>query len=130
MLFPTFKFFVFFCLVFAVYWSLPTLLRWLPWGSRFNPTRLRLGWLLIASGYFYMSWNPWLILLILFSASVDYAVALLLQQVTTVWKRRTLLILSISTNLGCWRSSSTRTSLSERRPVPQPASGSPTIRSC
>jgi alginate O-acetyltransferase complex protein AlgI len=100
MLFPTFKFFVFFCIVFAVYWSLPSVLRWLPWGNRLCGTRLRLGWLLIASCYFYMSWNPWLILLILFSASVDYFVALLLLRVTTVWKRRTLLILSISTNLA------------------------------
>lgn len=100
MLFPTFKFFVFYCLVFSIYWSLPTLVRWLPGGRHLNPTRLRLGWLLIASCYFYMSWNPWLILLILFSASVDYAVALFLQRITAPWKRRTLLILSISTNLA------------------------------
>ncbi len=57
-------------------------------------------WLLIASCYFYMSWNPWLISLILFSASVDYLVALRLQQVTRPGVRRFLLVLSVSTNLG------------------------------
>jgi alginate O-acetyltransferase complex protein AlgI len=100
MLFPTFKFFVFFCIVFAVYWALPDLLRRLPWTARWPAHRLRMAWLLIASCYFYMSWNPLLILLILFSASVDYVTALLLQHVTTLWKRRALLIGSIATNLG------------------------------
>jgi alginate O-acetyltransferase complex protein AlgI len=57
-------------------------------------------WLLLASCFFYMSWKPWLILLILFSASVDYFVALRLAEITTLWKRRALLIASISTNLS------------------------------
>jgi alginate O-acetyltransferase complex protein AlgI len=73
--------------VFAVYWLLPRH-RW------------RMLWLLAASFYFYMSWNPWLILLILFSASVDYCVALYLERVSTPRLRKLLVILSISTNLG------------------------------
>jgi alginate O-acetyltransferase complex protein AlgI len=54
----------------------------------------------LASCGFYMSWNPWLITLILFSASVDYIVALRLVTVRSTALRRSLLILSISTNLG------------------------------
>src|SRR5205807_2475184 len=73
--------------VFAVYWSL-------------RQHRHRMIWLLLASVYFYASWNPWLLTLIVFSASVDYAVALLLGRVEVRWKRRLLLGLSIGTNLG------------------------------
>jgi len=87
MLFPTFAFLVFFCLVFAVYWSLPRH-RW------------RMLWLLLASFYFYMSWNPYLVLLILFSASIDYITALWLERQTGPAVRRALLLFSISCNLG------------------------------
>src|SRR5438128_4481703 len=80
MLFPTFPFLIFFVVVFAVYWGLA------------NP-RHRLVWLLLASVYFYASWNPWLVTLIVFSASVDYTVALVLERVQTSWKRRALLTL-------------------------------------
>lgn len=100
MLFPTFKFFVFFCVVFAVYWGLSLVTAiWPRWREQ-RVHRLRMGWLLIASCYFYMSWNPIFILLILFSASVDYVSARLMLHTQTVWKRRALLILSISVNLG------------------------------
>jgi alginate O-acetyltransferase complex protein AlgI len=87
MLFHTFHFLVFFLVVFAVYWAL-------------RRHRWRLGWLLLASLYFYASWNPWLISLIVFSASVDYGVALLLQGSASPGKRRLLLLLSVGTNLG------------------------------
>ncbi len=112
MLFHTAHFFVFFIVVFVVYWSLPALLRRLRNLSPQTPSpdrrggpgelghRARMLWLLVASCYFYMSWNPWLISLILFSASVDYIVALRLPRVSRPGVRRCLLILSISTNLG------------------------------
>ena len=87
MLFHAPQFLGFFLVVFAVYWALP-------WH------RVRLLWLLGASCVFYMSWNPWLIGLILFSASVDYAVALQLPTITIPARRRLLLILSIGVNLG------------------------------
>lgn len=87
MLFPTFEFIVFFCVVLTVYWCLPRH-RW------------RMLWLLTASLYFYMSWNPYLILLILFSASIDYLTALVLERQTHPSLRRGLLIFSISCNLG------------------------------
>ncbi|MCS6978245.1 MAG: MBOAT family protein [Gemmatales bacterium] len=100
MLFPTFQFFVFFCVVFAVYWTLPYLTAIVPGLGEHRLHRLRMGWLLLASCYFYMSWNPIFILLILFTASVDYIAARLMQQTETVWKRRALLIVSITLNLG------------------------------
>lgn len=87
MLFPTATFLIFFVVVFVVYWALPR-------------HRLRMAWLLLASCFFYMSWKPWPILLILFSASIDFFVALLLVKTTVIWKRRALLIGSISINLS------------------------------
>ncbi len=87
MLFPTFAFLVFFLVVFAVYWALPG-------------HRARKAWLLVASVYFYASWNPWLVGLIAFSAAVDFVMALVLERVESPGRRRLLLVLSISTNLG------------------------------
>jgi alginate O-acetyltransferase complex protein AlgI len=87
MLFHTYHFLIFFSIVFSIYWLLPS-------------HRVRKIWLLVASCYFYMSWNPWLISLILLSASVDYLVALRLPHIASQSIRRTLLICSICTNLG------------------------------
>jgi alginate O-acetyltransferase complex protein AlgI len=87
MLFPTFSFAGFFAVVFAVYWRLPRQ-RW------------RHAWLLLASCVFYMTWNPYLILLILFSASVDYAAALAIERSPAPKLRKVLLVGSISINLG------------------------------
>ncbi len=87
MLFPTYSFLAFFVIVFSVYWAIPH-------------HRCRLGWLLAASAFFYMSWNPWLITLILFSASVDYVAALAMQRLVSPKARRWLLVGSIATNLG------------------------------
>ena len=69
MLFFESRFLGFFLVVFLVHWALP-------WH------RVRLGWLLAASCVFYMSWNPWFILLIFASTSVDYFVALRLERTT------------------------------------------------
>jgi alginate O-acetyltransferase complex protein AlgI len=87
MLFPTFAFFVFFLVVLVVYWLI-------------RGHAPRKWWLLAASIYFYASWNPWLISLIAFSASVDYLVALALERVSDPGRRRLLLGLSVGTNLG------------------------------
>lgn len=87
MLFHSLQFLVFFSIVFSVYWLLQNH-RW------------RLTWLLAASCYFYMSWNPWLILLILASASVDYLVALRLAAISSPHIRKLLVVLSISVNLS------------------------------
>src|SRR5262245_1692509 len=87
MLFSTFPFFCFFCVVFAVYWSLPRH-RW------------RMAWLLAASFVFYMSWNPWLIGLIVASASIDYVVALTLERTASRPRRKVLVCLSVAANLS------------------------------
>src|SRR5437879_4577854 len=87
MLFNTLTFVCFFCVVFGVYWGL-------------RSHRWRMVWLLLASCAFYMSWNPWLIALIIFSASVDFVVALQLERIASERRRKGLLILSIGTNLG------------------------------
>lgn len=87
MLFPTYQFLGFFLIVFTVYWSLP-------WH------RVRLSWLLLASIVFYMSWNPWFILLILFSATTDYFGALGIERVSSPRAKRWLLVGSITVNLG------------------------------
>jgi alginate O-acetyltransferase complex protein AlgI len=90
MLFYTANFFVFFCVVFVVYWLLP-------WH------RARMVWLLIGGACFYMAWPeqpPWFILLIVFSASVDYFVARWLERDLPSGMRRLLLVVSVGTNLG------------------------------
>src|SRR5450631_2542375 len=87
MLFPTSAFLGFFAVFFPIYWAI-------------RPHRWRMAWLLLASCAFYMSWNPWLILLILFSASIDYAAGLAIERTPSPAWRRTLLIGSISTNLA------------------------------
>ncbi len=85
--FHSFRFLVFFGVVFTIYWALPR-------------HRARMVWLLIASCVFYMSWNPWLISLILFSAGLDYLAALALERVASDRLRRLMLILSITANLA------------------------------
>jgi alginate O-acetyltransferase complex protein AlgI len=87
MLFPTFAFLAFFAVFLPVYWAI-------------RPHRGRMLWLLVASCVFYMSWNPWLILLILFSASVDYFAGLAIEKSQSARWRRTLLIGSITLNLS------------------------------
>lgn len=87
MLFPTSKFLAFFVVAFAVYWLL-------------GRHRWRMLWLTAASAFFYMSWSPWFILLIVVSTSVDYFVALRLPQVESSRARKWLVALSVSVNLG------------------------------
>jgi alginate O-acetyltransferase complex protein AlgI len=87
MLFHSFPYFALFSLTFAVFWLL-------------KRQDLRLILILVASCYFYMSWNPWLILLIFASTSVDYFVALQLDRLHDPRIRRLLLIFSIAINLG------------------------------
>ncbi len=87
MLFPTFEFAVFFAVFFPIYWLLPI-------------HGMRMVWLLAASAFFYLTWNPWLILLILFSASVDYLAALEMERIRLPSVRLGLLVGSIGINVG------------------------------
>lgn len=66
MLFNSFAFAVFLPIVFALYWCLPHKYRWIL--------------MLIASYYFYMSWNVKYVVLILFTTVVSYVAALLLEK--------------------------------------------------
>ena len=60
----------------------------------------RMGWLLLGSAIYYALFNPWFILLMLASTSIDYIVALRLPSVTSPANRRWLVALCIATNLG------------------------------
>ena len=66
MLFNSWQFAVFFPIVFLLYFAVPHRFRW--------------ALLLVASYYFYMSWNPELVTLIEFVTLVTYAAALLLSK--------------------------------------------------
>ena len=56
--------------------------------------------LLAASYYFYISWNPVFILLIILSTLIDYGAGLLLEKTSSNSTRRLLLGISICANLG------------------------------
>ena len=62
MLFVTQKFLIFFVIVFTIYWAIP-------WN------RPRVWLLLVASYYFYFSFNQWLALLVATSSVADYLIA-------------------------------------------------------
>ena len=68
MLFNSFSFAVFLPIVFCIYWSLPHKHRWFC--------------LLLASYYFYMSWNAKYALLILLSTAITYVSGLLLERIS------------------------------------------------
>ncbi|NLI53324.1 MAG: MBOAT family protein [Clostridiales bacterium] len=66
MLFNSLPYAIFLVVVFALHWLLPNRFRWIM--------------LLIASYYFYMSWNPELIVLIVLTTLVSYSCALLIER--------------------------------------------------
>jgi len=87
LLFVEIRFLFFFALVFAAYWSL-----------RSNTVRKAL--LLAASCIFYGAWDWRFLALILFSTTVDYAVALALESTDRPARRRALIVVSLVANLG------------------------------
>ena len=86
MLFNSWQFALFFPIVFALYW-------WLP-------NRFRIGLLLIASYYFYMSWNVKYVVLILFTTIVSYTAALLIAKSSSLRTKKCILTLSLIACLG------------------------------
>ncbi len=56
--------------------------------------------LLLASWFFYASWNPWFIGVLLVPTLIDYTAGLLIEQATTLPRKRLWLTLSIVGNLG------------------------------
>ena len=86
MLFNSWQFALFFPIVFALYWGLPH--------------RFRIGLILTASYYFYMSWNVKYVVLILFTTIVSYFAALLISKTDSTRTKKAILILSLIACLG------------------------------
>ena len=90
MLFNSLEFLIFFPLVVLGYFLVAD--RWKHY------------WLLLASYYFYMSWNAKYALLILFSTAVTYICARLLERIkdreTGKWKKKTVVLVSLVLNLS------------------------------
>jgi alginate O-acetyltransferase complex protein AlgI len=84
MIFVELRFFVFLALVWPVYWLLPS-------------NRSRKWWLLVASYYFYGSWDWRFLSLLALSTVVDYVAAL---QMAAGRRPRAWLLVSMATNLG------------------------------
>ena len=87
MLFHTSPFALFLAVTLVGYWLLP-------W------RRGRVAWLVAASCYFYASWNPWFIGLIVFSAGLDFLIAGRLERTADDRARRRLVAAGVSTNLA------------------------------
>ena len=82
-------------LAFLIYLPIVVAVHWL------LPHRARKYWLLAASYFFYMYWNPFLILLLLASTTVDYCCGLGMGRFREqAGVRRLLLCVSICANLG------------------------------
>lgn len=86
MLFNSLQFLVFFPVVLLIHFSLPYRWRWL--------------WLLVASYYFYMSWEPLYGILLFATTVIDYFVAIGLGRTQVRSSRWALLSISLLTNLG------------------------------
>ncbi|MBV9122438.1 MAG: MBOAT family protein [Planctomycetes bacterium] len=85
--FATRNFLIFFAVVLLVYHGLRT-----------RSSKYR--FLLAASWFFYMSWNPWFLWVILFTSLVDYLAGRLIESASTPRRRRAWLVMSLVTNLG------------------------------
>jgi alginate O-acetyltransferase complex protein AlgI len=86
MLFNTAQFFVFLAVVLALFYG--------------SPRSWRKPILLAASYFFYMSWNPKFVLLLLTLTAIDYSAGLLIARTAPSPRRKLFLILSLSANLG------------------------------
>ena len=86
MSFNSLAFLVFLPVVVLVYWLLPHKFRWV--------------WLLVASYVFYMSWNPWLIFLIIGTTLTSYLAGLSIEKTDKKWVKKTWLIAAIVVSIG------------------------------
>lgn len=86
MLFNSLIFLIFLPCVFTAYWLLPAKHRNL--------------FLLIASYYFYFSYNPWFLLLLIGTSGLDFYLAKAISKTEALTKRKTYLVLSIVSNIG------------------------------
>lgn len=95
MIFSTSLFLLFFSIVFLIYWFVLGRIK-----NNDKKLKARILFLLLASYYFYMSWNPIFILLILFSTIVDYIAGNKIYNSDKKKQKRFFLIFSLVTNLG------------------------------
>lgn len=86
MVFNSFEFLLFFPLVLFAFYSTKPQFRWIL--------------LLAASYYFYMSWNPAYIILIIISTLIDYFIAIEIEKKQSQKGKKMLLITSMIMNLG------------------------------
>lgn len=86
MLFNSFAFILFFPIVCIIYWILPF--------------KYRNIFLLIASYYFYMNWNPTYGILILFSSIVTWASAIWMSKKKSTNTKKNILVICLLINLG------------------------------
>ena len=80
MLFNSLPYAIFLPIVFIAYWVLPHKYRWL--------------FLLLASYWFYMSWNAGYVLLILFTTVISYSMAIALEKEENSDRKKAILIIS------------------------------------
>ena len=86
MLFNSLQFLFFFTIVVAMYFAIPYRFRWIL--------------LLCASYYFYISWKPAYIILIIITTLVTYYAGLGIGSIPTKSKKKAILIISLFFNLG------------------------------
>ncbi len=86
MSFNSWQFLLFLPVVILLHWLLPQRWRWIM--------------LLIASYLFYMSWNPWLIFLIVFTTVVSYVSGLLMEKYESKKVKKACLIVTLLCCLG------------------------------
>ena len=86
MLFNSIEFLIFFPITVFVYYVLPPKVRYI--------------WLLVASYYFYMQWNPAYVLLLFSSTIVTYVGGLILEKTESACKRKICLISVLVINLS------------------------------
>ena len=86
MTFNSIQFLIYFPIVSVIYFLLPFRFRWM--------------WLLAASYYFYMSWNPTLVFLILFTTAVSYWAGLKLESCENKKTRKAYLVVTLVACLG------------------------------
>ncbi len=81
MLFNSLSYVIFLPIIFALYWLIPHRFRWVL--------------LLVASYYFYMSWNAKYIVLILFTTVVSYCAALMLEKAKNDKRKKAIVACAI-----------------------------------
>ncbi len=86
MLFNSMHFCVYFPLVVGLYFLIPKRARW--------------AWLLAASYYFYMAWEPGYVVLLWFSTLIDYTAALQIGKAATSRVRKSWLAVTLGANLS------------------------------